>query len=877
MPATDNAGSSYPDFTTRNIALQPGETRVFYAIADQRFDDPSLMTPSAMDMVSGTTPDARWGDYLNSWGELPIGFDPSQSMNPVRDLDQDGFPDGVNDGRGWTGPAEEWLNHQLRVQGSTGDDPVMMMSFDPTDGSLLDKTTGGFERLDQVTATPVLSDASRADLTEVRLWKKVVTRGEETTDPNIPGRTARNVVENDMLVDRMTVPVFTPTVNASGPVDIEDTWSYPEDFPAPDSEYEMLGARNDNTGITISDWFTVRRADSPTQEAPSIGQITPWILRARNNPSLTQTQLQGYIDGTLDPDEVFDGDVSDPDTDPTVRGDYEVTGTLREFWDYSRNTGANAIVQTLALAPHGKSNVVQPFIGPNAADDDNANNSLAKFPPFLPPWSGANLDSTGGMTVPEIFVGGIYDSQRARLADLLLAWGIGSTYAPDPSRVATTGVGFYGPDEWMTTAEAMAVALGIDTPVPTGPDFPEPDQVWLEAWGATPEEHLLEDGHLALDRFVPFLNQTIESPIEFTVGDDILRGSGVPMALGVIDRARAIKPLERVTDPINPSGQAMTELELTRPTFGTININTAPVEVLRLLPGLTPSRAQYVKDAVGGLIEPEWWGANLSYPNLELPDLSTTGSGTDVLVENPDVAAAIVAYRDRTFGYPNTAAHPNAATAGSENYFDQANETALFFSVNNNALNLGSVAENYLSEDPVNNLPASVVNSMDRRTFTGIDGLRLTPGFGSLGELLAVQLDPEFETSDMTRWQRLRHLSIQQLGYDGRAQGIDTGPDGEITILPQVFGNNQVGSTVDDYAEKLAMANSVVNMLSVRSDYYAVWFVLQGYKESDVANLRPEDPMIPSLHKRYLMVVDRSNVVEPGDKPKIVLLKEIPL
>ncbi|MFG0314581.1 MAG: hypothetical protein ACF8LL_10395, partial [Phycisphaerales bacterium] len=195
----------------------------------------------------------------------------------------------------------------------------------------------------------------------------------------------------------------------------------------------------------------------------------------------------------------------------------------------------------------------------------------------------------------------------------------------------------------------------------------------------------------------------------------------------------------------------------------------------------------------------------------------------------------------------------------------------LFTSVND--ANVQSLSQNFLTEDAINN-PGSSVVTRDRQAMTGIQGIRPTPGFGSLGELLAVRIDPKTTGSS---WQFTRHMAIDMLGYDDRAQGIQD----NTTIVPQVFGSElgeyAVGNTIDDYAEKLALANGVLNMLSVRSDFYAVWFVVQGYREADVANLRPADPLIPSLHKRYLMVIDRSNVIEPGDEPKIVLLKEVPL
>ena len=38
-----------------------------------------------------------------------------------------------------------------------------------------------------------------------------------------------------------------------------------------------------------------------------------------------------------------------------------------------------------------------------------------------------------------------------------------------------------------------------------------------------------------------------------------------------------------------------------------------------------------------------------------------------------------------------------------------------------------------------------------------------------------------------------------------------------------------------------------------------------------------EQPMVPSIAKRYVMVVDRSNVVNRGDKPRVLMLKEVPM
>jgi hypothetical protein len=59
---------------------------------------------------------------------------------------------------------------------------------------------------------------------------------------------------------------------------------------------------------------------------------------------------------------------------------------------------------------------------------------------------------------------------------------------------------------------------------------------------------------------------------------------------------------------------------------------------------------------------------------------------------------------------------------------------------------------------------------------------------------------------------------------------------------------------------------------------------MKGYTRSDVEDLnttvdanKQNEPLVPSIEKRYLMVLDRSNVVRPGDRPKVLLFKELPV
>src|SRR5690606_19483933 len=89
-------------------------------------------------------------------------------------------------------------------------------------------------------------------------------------------------------------------------------------------------------------------------------------------------------------------------------------------------------------------------------------------------------------------------------------------------------------------------------------------------------------------------------------------------------------------------------------------------------------------------------------------------------------------------------------------------------------------------------------------------------------------------------------------------------------------GQRQPDALGRDYDEKLAIFNSVAGSISVRSDLYAVWFVLHGYQREDVEGLTDDDPLIPSVAKRFLIIVDRSNVTTEGERPRILHFQELP-
>jgi hypothetical protein len=201
---------------------------------------------------------------------------------------------------------------------------------------------------------------------------------------------------------------------------------------------------------------------------------------------------------------------------------------------------------------------------------------------------------------------------------------------------------------------------------------------------------------------------------------------------------------------------------------------------------------------------------------------------------------------------------------------------------------------------------------MSRAMETGIDALSETPGFQSLGALMTLRYRGEnLEISSGQPYDNAGSMrtSIDYMGYpvdplsipftgfqaDNQSMiGVDSVlggsslptsrsdfPDPEDpdfrpdTLQPGDFVGTD--NMPNEYKEKLAIANAVVNTASTRSDYFIAWFLVHGYQQSDVENLGLTDVLTPSIARRFVMVVDRSNVVKRGDKPRVLLFKEVPV
>lgn len=402
----------------------------------------------------------------------------------------------------------------------------------------------------------------------------------------------------------------------------------------------------------------------------------------------------------------------------------------------------------------------------------------------------------------------------SRVGDFLLPLGIGPSQNPHPDLNAPTRVETLE-NQWMTLPEALALAADYYTP-------PATDPLHLLGYrnAATnpPVSPRLDRGNLVLDDFIPFFDANNNGV--FNLNTDEPLGAGIPLALNVLDIFETSERPEISSanaPPVRHSHGGLRKL-----AQGQVNLNTVTRAGMMTLPMLAPSRDT----------DPLNW---LTDPSL--------GNGTPLFNiggnEKWDIASTLIAYRDKSIQW--TRPFDNGGTSDIISFRDDADNN---------------------------------VNINGRTFATRLDGIRETPGFRSRGEILAANLRNFQRIIDRPEYSMFRLAPA--LGGGSAASTKHRGLAS--TLVPVASGTGfETDDVGNDYAEQLSIANAVLNSVSVRSDVFCVWFVVHGYLPSDVENLGPNDPMIPSIARRYVMVVDRSNVAVRGDKPRIVMFQEVPL
>ncbi|MBY0310813.1 MAG: hypothetical protein K2W85_01965 [Phycisphaerales bacterium] len=474
----------------------------------------------------------------------------------------------------------------------------------------------------------------------------------------------------------------------------------------------------------------------------------------------------------------------------------------------------------------------------------------------------------------------------SRSTDFLLPLGIGPVYDPSVD-IEQTGLTLNWTEgdikitkremQWLTLSEAIALSAGYFSPAQQDNvlrDFALEESISSNNYRSNyPNRAKTDRGHLRLDAFTPYLD--IDGP----AGDPAQPiGAGVPFALSVIDQFRSAAGISTRTELVNgtdswPRGQRYTTApgggnfnpriaETGSLVPGLMNINTVSTIPMRQIPMLAPDTSDdsWMRRAISSR-------TSVFSEALKPPP---SGPATPSIV-NWDVATTIEAYRDRRDVF--------------DFRFDDATGTQPLAAAINSPLRFREHTRDQHSRI-----------DYDSRVATDGRGIqRQARGIKSLGELVSINVrdNPEttgsvdpFWTGSMFALAPERNPTVASTNFsESRIAGwpeisgstfLERNTDGQVTTAPLTRRGMQVD---ESYADKLAIAAALTNTVSVRSDIFTIYFLVHGYSPEDIESVdgKPEEPLIPSVAKRFVMVLDRSNVVAPGDKPKVLMLREVPV
>lgn len=610
------------------------------------------------------------------------------------------------------------------------------------------------------------------------------------------------------------------------------------------------------------------------------------------------------------------------------------SSNISQFWNG---------LQTAAIVPEFFAGLAQPVFGRTGAATLSMPISASVNPDFGSYEGSRYIRMTVNQTEFRDLVSG---RRTLRVGDMLLPLAVGAyrtPLEPDSTGSIPPQDGQYSADvaqrlrqyeaQWTTLGEALAAAMGYSDSVgpgggvaTTGPrdpfrslafdhrsGFPQPKRQ-VPTGPATNAilPYVLDRGQLRLDAFVPFMDMDLNG--RFDQGTDFRRGLGIPMALNLFETAQAGTDLGLA---------ALGGLD--RPVMGTINLNTADPEVLRLHPALAMDMYDLPNATPQSRL---WWPRTLQQLTLNSPAYrlnlfqakpppppSTQPARN---VSFADVGSYITAYRDPARS--TRLKLPGPIAGGSGSVLVDAFRYTL---VDPGSPELGLLIDRRPDADFLTN------TSAEQRS--GIDNIRSGQGLLSVGELFAArdlkddliehqmggfardtrtigvgfidQRNPNnqnylrgtefYQSIDAAKINELRagqiqianfgnHLTGDLLGLAANfGGGTLTTPNGNGDAYPGLPGGDALpimpDQIPDSYDEQLVQLSALLNSVGVRSDYYAVWFVVHGYRESDTVGLSPADPLVPSFAARYLLILDRSNVVKKGDQPRVLAYVQLPM
>jgi len=189
------------------------------------------------------------------------------------------------------------------------------------------------------------------------------------------------------------------------------------------------------------------------------------------------------------------------------------------------------------------------------------------------------------------------------------------------------------------------------------------------------------------------------------------------------------------------------------------------------------------------------------------------------------------------------------------------------------------------------------------------------PGLINVGELLAIADWSSGDGNPGATGLPSGYSDFYQLGTDGDsndgaplslryAQGVYTpfSVSADFNEFGAYTGRNDYPAAtfdpVDDAEERLALARSALDIAAARSDVFTAYFVLRAYNPEQIeviqtsgigdpvllsqlldeqGNPNPSPGLRPIYESRWMGVFDRSVVTRPNQKPRVLLLVELPI
>lgn len=913
----------------RNVTLQAGETVIFYALNQplpsvaRRIKAISTSTGTQVS-ISTTDVNSLRDDIEDRLNEPGSGIDAVYLMLEINP--NDGRPASLREGDPLETPNntvryESWLS-------GTGSSTV--------GGVLVDRR--GLNAFGQLWVPTVTGGAPRKENLVVELWRSMRVGPEAIPEPllgqDIEDYNAgalqsnqasnpwvmppRNVYENDLLCDRLHVPsdanldVRVPPANLLAP-------NTPIDLTGMDGgDGNNSSGFNDDYGLTFALWATVRRPADPnglvtatTSQIP-VGAWPAYCLDIKDSGSVATDSWNKYRAAQgqsttasatwIMPTNTTFNEVGDRgagyDVDDTLQQIFSVNPDLEDWRDapWKRTDTTGLTIDGLPRSPEIQATASAGAIAYDRPAYIEMYPEAAFDPRLLSPMFSAATPQPPTVKRPPL-----------RPVDMLRPMAVGAMH--DPLAVPA---GITIPEEqrlttWTTVGEMLAATMGFET-LPFPAASTDPGWTYPLFYAATPRDvgngtavrrtrpantapRPFDRGQLVLDDYVPFLDLA-PTDGRFNPASDRRRGLQIPAALAILDQFNTLGRTTVLGDgqQYAPTGVALGGIDQSIP--GVININTASQVVQRAIPMLSPIAGTDPTGEFRPPTQPLWWldsdPANSAIRDAVQPTLAFSGASfsqprTDFDSDKWDMTAGVTAYRDKIPAYLKPAV-TSFYTSGIPP-LNLQNQLAAFDDGNARGIGL------YPDE-------ANPQRFRGRGLAAQIPGLNEQPGFRSIGELLCVrQRNPEVAPGapgPYTPEERTysEPTNIDALGFDvdptvprtNNDWARNSGTRATDTILHKDSRGTTAADDVrangiaNDWSEQLAVAGGAWGSISTRSDLYACWFVVHGYQRSDVDAVRGTGkPLVPSIARRFFMVLDRSNVRSIADKARIVVFREVPI